>query len=123
MGTTPSALELFEMIRDALTGVLGSAAAAALIRRAARRALADASHPTALEGLAVVLEGFDYRYEAPASWHQQGSEAALAALRYLVDEHLRPMVVELTGPVGARLLDPICELARHPAVASEPPAR
>lgn len=123
MGETPSALHLFEKLRDALTHVLGSAATAALIRRAAKRAMENAPDPTALEGLEVILEGFDYRYELPPAWHQEGSEAALRAFRYVVEEHLRPIVLDLTGLVGARLLDPICELARHATVAPEPPAR
>ncbi len=119
----PSADDLFQKLRAALTSVFGSAATAALIRRAERRALASAAHSTQLAGLEVILEGFEYRYEVPPAWHREGSATALVAFRYLLDEHLRPVVVELTGIVGARLLEPISELARDAVAAAEPAPR
>lgn len=118
-----SACDLFQQLRVALTAVLGSAATAALIRRAAKRALASAGGTDGLAGLEVLLRGFEFEYLVPPSWHQVGSAKPLADFRCFVDEHLRPILVELTGNVGARILDPVSVLARDAAAAAEPAPR
>lgn len=123
MSAPVSAASLFDKLREALTSVLGSAATAAIIRRAVKRAQASAPELTGLAGVRVIREGFNYSYELPASWHEEGSEEALRAFRHLADEHVRSIVVELTGAVGTRLLDRIPELDGHGIAAGAPQPR
>ncbi len=99
----PSSAALFDQIWRTLADVVGSGATATLLRRAARRAMANGS---SMEGLAIEHRGLEYRYTLPESW-QEPSSASLASLRALTRE-LRPLLVELTGPVL------IARLKTHP---------
>jgi hypothetical protein len=98
-GTTPAGL--FALLWDTLADVLGTAAAATLLRRAARRASA---HGPVLNGVVIAREGLTYGYRLPEAWEREDSAKALSALDALVQE-LRPLLVELTGPVLVRRLD------------------
>jgi hypothetical protein len=104
-GAEPSVAALFTLIWDALADVLGTAATATLLRRAARRA---APRCAELTELAVVREKLEYRYTLPSAW-ADGAGGTPLALRELVAE-LRPLLVELTGPVVVRRLERIPEL-------------
>lgn len=96
------AADLFVLMWDTMVDVLGSAATATLLRRSIRRA--SARHAE-VGGLVVSRDGFDYAYEVPASWSQPRPEA-IAAVRAIAAE-LRPLLVELTGPVILRRLSGI----------------
>jgi hypothetical protein len=96
---TGSAAELFALLWESLADVLGTAAAATLLRRAIKRAAGkDASAE-----VAVVRNGPDYEYRVPEAWRQPGNEEALTVLRSVAAE-LRVLLIELTGPVVVRRL-------------------
>ena len=97
--STPA--ELFALLWNSLADVLGTAAAATLLRRAARRA---SGHTPALNGVIITHQSLTYVYQLPDTWQQSENADALAALGALVAE-LRPLLVELTGPVLVRHLD------------------
>jgi hypothetical protein len=100
-----SAAALFAIIWDALADVLGTAAAAALVRRAAGRA---ARRDAELADLVIVREDLEYRYSVPPTWSRTGQGAPIA-LRALAAEIGR-LLVELTGTVVIRRLEQIPEL-------------
>lgn len=96
--TSPA--ELFDLLWESLADVLGTAAAATLLRRAVKRA---ASHASWSEAVVVAKNGLDYEYRLPDAWKQPGNDEAVAALRVVAAE-LRVLLVELTGPVVVRRL-------------------
>jgi hypothetical protein len=100
-----SAAELFDLLREALADVLGTAASVTLLRRAIKR---TASRIPSAAQVCVVRDGLDYKSRFPDTWNQPGNEEALGALRVVAGE-LRLLLIELTGPVVVR------RLARLPA--------
>jgi hypothetical protein len=98
---------LFGVVWDTLNDIMGSAATATLVRRAAKHA---SSRSPGLDGLAITRERFEYRYALPESW-QRESEVGLSALQGLTRE-LQPLLVELTGPIVLHRLRSIQELER-----------
>jgi hypothetical protein len=97
-----SAAQTFAVLWTALHDVMGSAATAALLRRAAQY---GSNRSPELGALVVRRERFEYRYEVPNSWAQEARDS----LHVLMSE-LRPLLVELTGPVVLRRLHGIPEL-------------
>src|SRR4051794_7481491 len=97
-----SAAQTFAILWAALHDVIGSAATAALLRRAARQA---AHRSPELVGLVVLRDRFEYRYEMPRAWAKEARESLDALL-----SELRPLLIELTGPVVLRRLHGIPEL-------------
>jgi hypothetical protein len=104
-GTDLAGAALFAMVWNALAEVLGTAAVAAIVRRAAGRGAAES--PELLE-LVIFREDFEYRYTLPHTWSQKAQHGPLA-LRVLVAEIGR-LLVELTGTVVIRRLEEIPEL-------------
>lgn len=104
----PSSAALFALLWEGLADLLGSAAAATLLRRSARRA---APFDPELAELTIVRENLQYRYTLPSAWSNE-SGAAPHALRRLAAE-LRPLLVELTGSLVIRHLAQIPELRAH----------
>jgi hypothetical protein len=102
-----SAAHAFRVLWDAMSDVMGPATTAALLRRAARRGAARAPGSPDLAALVIRREGFGYRYDIPAPWHD--AALPLAPMCALVQE-LRPLLVELTGPVVLRRLVELPEL-------------
>jgi hypothetical protein len=98
---------LFELIWAALADLLGSAATATLVRRSLKRA---AVRVPRLGGIAINRERFEYRYVLPPEWKEGGTEA-LDGLREFARE-LRPLLLELTGPVVLNRLHGIPDLER-----------
>src|SRR5438128_2890178 len=96
---------LFTILWDALADLLGTAAAATLLKRAARRATPRSPE---LAGLAIKRDGFSYAYTCPPAWNHK-SEGAPPALRELASE-LRPLLAEMTGDVVIKRLEQILEL-------------
>ena len=96
---------LFTLLWESLADVLGTAATATLLRRAARRAVPRSPE---LAELAISRDNLEYRYTLPSSWKER-EEGTLLALRDLVGE-LRPLLVEMTGQVVVRHLERVPEL-------------
>jgi hypothetical protein len=96
-----SAAELFQRIWDEVVDLVGTAATAALLRRALKRA-----SPKQPELAAVVLrrEGLEYAWVLPAAWHDPERRDVVEHLRRLVRDDLHPLFRELTGLVIARRL-------------------
>ena len=93
------------MLWEALADVLGTAATATVLRRAARRA---APRCPELAELAIQRENLEYLYTVPSAW-KDPAEGTPPALRELVAE-LRPILIELTGQVVMRHLEQSPEL-------------
>ena len=102
-----AAADLFQRLWDEVVDLAGTAATAALLRRALKRA--SAKQP---ELGAVVLrrEGLEYAWVLPAAWHDPERSDAVEHLRRLVREELHPLFRELTGSVIARRLAQAPEL-------------
>jgi hypothetical protein len=113
-GAELSIAALFTLVWEALADVLGTAATATLLRRAARRA---APRCAELTELAITREKLEYRYRLPSAW-ADGAGGKPVALRELVAE-LRPLLVELTGPVVFRRLERIPELRKSGIIAPQ----
>ena len=103
--TELSAAALFALLWDALADVLGTAATATLVRRAARGAAARCPE---LGALVIARHELDYVYTVPSAWNEPRGSLP-AGLRELADE-LRPLLGELTGSVVVRHLARIPEL-------------
>ena len=101
-GTCANAAELFEVLWHAVADMLGTAATAALMRRAVQSACSGGEG--GLEGLLIHREDLAYTYQVPASWRNGGDPCGQQALRALSRE-LQPLLRELTGPVVLRRLD------------------
>ena len=93
---------LFKLIWDCVADVLGTTAAAMLVRRAARRAMLRSPE---LGDLQVLRTGAGYTYALPRTLVGK-VEHTPVALRDLVGE-LRPLLVELTGQVVVRRIEQI----------------
>lgn len=113
---SPAAAELFQRLWDEVADLVGTAAAAALLRRALKRA--SAKRP---ELAAVVLrrEGLEYAWVLPAAWHDPRRSDAVELLRRLVREDLHPVFRELTGLVIARRLAQAPELVEAGLAGAE----
>src|SRR5689334_877824 len=104
-GVALSGAALFALLWDGLADVIGTAATAALLRRAVKGATGRC--PELVE-LVIVRENLEYRYAVPSAWNDRGG-ATPVALRELAHE-LRPLLVELTGFVVVRHLARIPQL-------------
>jgi hypothetical protein len=113
-GAELSVAALFTLLWDALADMLGTAATATLLRRAALRAT---PHCAELSEVAIMREKLGYRYKLPSAW-ANGTGGTPIALRELVAE-LLPLLMELTGPVVWCRLERIPELRRHQIVSSQ----
>jgi len=105
---------LFAIVWDAIAEVLGTAATAAIVRRAVGRAATDSPE---LVDVVIRREKLDYRYTLPPAWSHAArpatpGERTPIALRALVAEIGR-LLVELTGTVFIGRLEQIPELRAH----------
>ena len=100
-----SAGELFTVLWEALADVLGTAAAATLLRRSAQRGV---PYWPELAGLSITRESLDYRYTVPAAWKDR-APAPPQALCELARE-LWTLLADLTGSVVVNRLAQIPEL-------------
>ena len=107
-GADLSAAALFALLWEGLADVLGTAATAALVRRATRTAMGRCPE---LAALVIAREKLEYRYTVPSAWND-GCGPPPAALRELAHE-LRPLLIELTGSVVVRHLARIPQLRAH----------
>lgn len=100
-----SGTELFGLLWHALADMLGTAAAAALLRRAAQRSASTFPELVALE---IRRRNLEYEYKLPAEW-SQAAVAPPEALFLLMNE-LWTLLTELTGSVVANHLQQVPEL-------------
>jgi hypothetical protein len=96
---------LFVIVWNALADTLGTAAVAAIVRRAVGRAAVE--HPDLVD-LVILREELAYRYRLPSVWSQTEKRGAIA-FRALVAEIGR-LLMELTGTVVICRLEQIPEL-------------
>jgi hypothetical protein len=97
--------DLFSLVWQALADILGTAAAATLLRRAAQRA---ASRSPELATLSIARDSLEYHYTVPTTWNAPAA-APEQALRELVAE-LCALLIDLTGPIVVNRLAQIPEL-------------
>jgi hypothetical protein len=90
----------FAVLWDTLADVLGTAATATVLRRAMKQA----DGGPGLHGLSIERDQFSYGYTLPECWHEARGGAPHEALTAVIDA-LRPLLVELTGPVVIRRLE------------------
>jgi hypothetical protein len=100
-----SGSELFATLWHATADILGTAAAATLLRRAAQQAATTFPELSALEVARVNLE---FQYKVPVVWNQPAAEPP-EALFLLVAELWR-LLKELTGSVVINHLAQVAEL-------------
>ena len=105
---------LFKLIWDSVADVLGTTAAATLLRRAAQRATPRSPE---LGEFAILRTDAGYTYTLPRALVGK-LEHTPVALRELVGE-LRPLLAELTGQVVVRRIDQIPGL-RERGILSSP---
>ncbi len=109
-GLSPAVL--FRMLWDALVDMLGPAATATIVGRAARRALLRSPE---LVDLAVTRVGSEYSYVLPPSFER--AQGSLDSLRALFNE-IEPLLVSLTGQVVLRRLDRVPALCEWRTLSS-----
>jgi hypothetical protein len=102
---TVTAEHLFSLLWDTMADLLGTAATAALLRRALR----GVRSPDATQEIEIARDDLTYRYRVPAAWRRPNNATAVSALRTLCAA-LRPLLIDLTGPVVARRLDRLDQL-------------
>ena len=101
-----AAADLFTLVWKDLVEVLGTAATATLIRRAASRVAVTTPD---LPSVVVNRDTVTYEYDVPAIWRRPGDARALHSLQTLLRE-LVLLLRELTGPVVIRRLERIAPL-------------
>ena len=112
-----STADLFALLWKGLADILGTAAAATLLRRAIQRATPRAPE---LSALSITRESLEYRYTLPSNWTSPVSDPS-GALSELAAE-LWPLLVDLTGSVVTQRLAQIPELrALAIRAGGEPP--
>jgi hypothetical protein len=109
--------DLFDLIWSSLADTLGTAAAATLIRRAAKQA--GRTTPD-VPSITINRNTVTYGYEVPAIWRRPADARALASLRALASE-LGQLLVELTGVIVVRQLERI-EPLREAGIVFRGPA-
>lgn len=104
-GADLSAGDLFTILWEALADILGTAAAATLLRRAAQRAVPRWPE---LAVLSVTRDSLEYRYTVPSAWKAPALDPP-EALCELARE-LWTLLIDLTGSVVVNRLAQIPEL-------------
>lgn len=109
-----SGAAVFRLLWDGLSDVLGTAAAATVVGRAARRATPLSPE---LGELAISRVERQYRYVVPSSFERAAGVSG--ALSDLLGE-LKPLLVELTGRVALGRLEGVPELREWAAGSPQP---
>ena len=100
-----TASDLFTLLWQTLADMLGTAATATLLRRAAQRAAV--AWPE-LAALSITRGALEYEYQVPGAWSEPAPKPP-QALCELVRE-LWPLLLELTGSVVVNRLSQVAEL-------------
>lgn len=103
-----SAHELLDVLWNTMADILGTAATATLLRRAAKRGVPRCA---GLSPLNIRQDGLIYCYVVPDTWDLRTDPAAIGALCVLAQE-LRPLLLEMTGLVVLRRLARVTALHR-----------
>jgi hypothetical protein len=102
-----TASDLLAVLWANLVDMMGTAAAASVLRRAVKRACLRLPE---LEELQIVRQGWEYSCETPPSWvHSHPSE--VPAFAEMLRNDLYPILRELTGPIVLRRLERVPQLA------------
>ena len=101
-----TAARLLDIIWANLVDMLGTAAAATVLKRAIKRACVRLPE---LEGVVVAREGWEYRCSPPEAWHERHPSETPAFIA-LVQDDLFPILRELTGPIVLQRLERVPEL-------------
>jgi len=109
-----SVADLFTILWDALADLLGTAATATLLKRAARRA---SQRNPELGTLIIRRDGIAFGYSCPSGWSAKSSGTP-PALRDLIDE-LRPLLIEMTGRLVIQHLEQVLELRERGLIGAE----
>lgn len=104
---TVTAAHLLAVLWTNLVDIMGTAAAASVLRRAVKRACVKLPE---LEALQIVREGWEYRCAAPEAWEHR-HPAEVPAFAQMLHDDLYPILRELTGPIVLRRLERVPELA------------
>jgi hypothetical protein len=104
-GANLSASDLFAILWRALADILGTAAAATLLRRAAQRAVPRCPE---LAALSITRESLEYGYTVPTAWNDPATEPPQALCE--LARELWTLLVDLTGSVVVNRLEQIPEL-------------
>jgi hypothetical protein len=104
-GADLSASQLFTILWEGLADVLGTAAAATLLRRAARRAVPRFPE---LAALSIKRESLEYRYTIPPAWIDPAPDAPQALCE--LARELWTLLIDLTGSVVVNRLAQVPEL-------------
>jgi hypothetical protein len=111
-----SSSHLFVVLWEALADMLGAAAAATLLRRAAQRA---ATRLPELTELTITRQSLEYHYRVPASWKGSGP-VPTDGIRELARE-LWKLLTDLTGGVVTGRLEQIPSLRGRGIIPPGPP--
>jgi hypothetical protein len=103
-----TAHELFDALWNTMANILGTAATATLLRRAAKRGVPLSA---GLSTLSIRHDGLTYCYVVPGTWDIRSDPAAVGALCVLA-QALRPLLMEMTGLVVLRRLAQVTALHR-----------
>ncbi|MBI2392017.1 MAG: hypothetical protein HYV09_20665 [Deltaproteobacteria bacterium] len=95
-----TAAQLFALLWTELVDVLGTAAAATLVRRAAKR---GCTRLPELADLRVVRQGWEYHYTLPAGW-ERSAAAEIPEFAELLSAELAPLLREFTGDIVLKRL-------------------
>jgi hypothetical protein len=98
--TKQTAAQLFAVLWVELVTMLGTVAAATLVRRAVKLACV---RNTELCRLSIEREGFHYRYALPTEWEKRQAPD-VPALSDLVVSGLAPLLRQFTGQIVLRRL-------------------
>ncbi len=101
-----STADLFDLVWNDLADLMGTAAVAALMKRALRQASLETP---ALRSLSIAKEDLEYRYDLPDSWQENCKGETGRSLHDLLAA-LGPLLVQLTGPVVVRRLQRLAPL-------------
>ena len=104
-GADLSAGALFTVLWESLADILGTAAAATLVRRAVQRAV---SRWPELAALSITRESLEYRYTVPSAWEALAMDPPQALCE--LARELWTLLIDLTGSVVVNRLARIPEL-------------
>jgi hypothetical protein len=114
LGVGATAAAILEAVWESIAEILGTAATATLIRRAAER---GASRTPNLRNIEISRNNLVRYYRVPDSWRDPREPNAAEEVETLLSE-LRPILIKLTGQVVVRRID----AATAELGSEEPPA-
>jgi len=102
-----TAAALLAVLWANLVDMMGTAAAASVLRRSVKRACLRLPE---LEELKIVRDGWEYSCVTPRSW-ERAHPSDIPAFAEMLHNDLYPILRELTGPIVLRRLQRVPELA------------